>query len=166
MIHVENKIPIQAPSTQWWIIVRVQSPFFEWIAFIISSIQSSKFVIFQQRQELAKLMTYIANSLDIRSTIDAALNKIDYITIIEQDGLFVTKKSFVMHILGLWTRDVYYELFIFEQLQASEEIGSFLLSIATNGLQIKAEHGSNNHVIELEAHLVMSSCVLTCLSAR
>lgn len=102
-------------------------------------------------------MTDIADSLDIRSTTDAALNEIDSITIVQKDGLFVTKNSIVMHILdqSSWARDLYYELSGFEQQQTLEEIGTFSLSIVANDLQIKAERGSNNHVKELEAPPVM-----------
>ncbi len=31
MIHVADKRPIQAPSTQWWVIAGALAPLFEWI---------------------------------------------------------------------------------------------------------------------------------------
>ncbi len=44
-------------------------------------------------------MADIAASLDIRSTVDAALiNEIDPTTIIQRDGWIVTKDAVVMHI--------------------------------------------------------------------
>ncbi len=84
MIHVADKRPVQAPSTQWWVIVGVLAPLFERIAVTFATLQSPNLVIFQQRQEVSNLMADIVAGLDIRSTVDAALiNKIDPTTIIQ-----------------------------------------------------------------------------------
>jgi hypothetical protein len=113
MIHVVDKRPIQAPSTQWWVIAGMLAPLFERIAVTFATLQSPNLVISQQRQEVSNLMVDIAAGLDICSTVDAALiNEIDPTTIIQRDGWIVTKDAVVMHIRdqGSWARDLYNEL--------------------------------------------------------
>jgi len=78
MIHVADKRPVQAPSTQWWVITGALAPLFERIAFTFATLQFSNLVICQQCQEVSNLMVDITVGLDIRSTMDAALiNEID-----------------------------------------------------------------------------------------
>ncbi len=92
MIHVADKRPVQAPSTQWWVIAEALAPLFEQIAVTFATLQSSNLVISQQRQEVSNLMVDIAAGLDIRSTVDATLiNDIDPTTIIQRNGWIVTK---------------------------------------------------------------------------
>jgi hypothetical protein len=99
MIHMADKRPVQAPSTQWWVIAGALAPLFERIAVTFATLQFPKLVISQQRQEVSNLMANIAPNLDIRSTMDVALiNEIDPTTIIQQDGCIVTKDAVVMHI--------------------------------------------------------------------
>jgi hypothetical protein len=120
MIHVADKRPVQAPSTQWWVIVGALTPLYERIAVTFVTFQSPNLVISQQRQEVSNLMANIAVGLDIRSVVHVALiNEIDPTTIIQQDGWIVTKDAIVMHIRdqGSWARDLYNELSDIEKQQ-------------------------------------------------
>jgi hypothetical protein len=113
MIHMADKQPIQAPSTQWWVIVGALAPLFERITVTFATLQSPNLVIFQQRQEVSNLMADIVAGLDIRSTVDVALiNEIDPTMIIQQDGWIVTKDAVVMHICdqSSWAHDLYNKL--------------------------------------------------------
>ncbi|CAK9193510.1 unnamed protein product [Sphagnum troendelagicum] len=87
MIHVVDKRPVQAPSTQWWVIAGALAPLFEQIAITFAMLQYLNLVISQQCQEVSNLMANIVAGLDIRSIVDVALiNKIDPTTIIQRDG--------------------------------------------------------------------------------
>ncbi len=82
-------------------------------------------------------MADIVASLDIRSTVGAALiNEIDPTMIIQRDGWIVTKDVVVMHIRdqGSWARDLYNQLFDIEKQQTLQEISIFSLSIVADGL--------------------------------
>jgi hypothetical protein len=139
MIHVANKRPVQAPSTQWWVIAGALAPLFERIAVTFATLQSPNLVISQHRQEVSNLMADIATGLDICFTVDAALiNKIDPTTIIQRDGWIVTKDVVVMHIRnqGSWAHNLYNELSDIEKQQTLQEISIFSLSIVADGLQI------------------------------
>ncbi|CAK9233065.1 unnamed protein product [Sphagnum troendelagicum] len=158
MIHMADKRPVQAPSTQWWVIARALVPLFERIVVTFAMLQFPNLVIFQQCQEVSNLMANIAAGLDIRSTVDAALiNEIDPTMIIQRDGWIVTKDAVVMHIRdqGSWARDLYNELFDIEKQQTLQEISIFSLSIVADRLQIQVECDSNNNAKELEAPPVM-----------
>ncbi|CAK9876325.1 unnamed protein product [Sphagnum jensenii] len=156
MIHVADKRPVQAPSTQWWVIAGALAPLFERITVTFATLQSLNLVISQQRQEVSNLMAEIATGLDIRFTMDATLiNEINPTTIIQLDGWIVTKDVVVMHIRGSWARDLYNEFSDIEKQQTLQENNIFSLSIVVDGLQIQAERDSNNNARELEAPPVM-----------
>jgi hypothetical protein len=158
MIHVADKWPIQAPSTQWWVIAGALAPLFERIAVTFAMLQSPNLVISQQHQKVSNLMADIAVGLDIRSIVDVALiNEIDPTTIIQWDGWIVTKDVIVMHIRnqGSWACDLYNELSDIEKQQTLQEISIFSLSIVADRLQIQAERDSNNNARELEAPPMM-----------
>jgi photosystem II stability/assembly factor-like uncharacterized protein len=110
---------------------------FEQIAVTFATLQFLNLVISQQRQEVSNLMADIVASLDIRSTVGAALiNEIDPTMIIQRDGWIVTKDVVVMHIRdqGSWARDLYNQLFDIEKQQTLQEISIFSLSIVADGL--------------------------------
>ncbi|CAK9235893.1 unnamed protein product [Sphagnum troendelagicum] len=93
MIHVADKRPVQAPSTQWWVIAGALAPLFERITVTFATLQSPNLVISQQCQEVSRGVEPDGGHcsrfghLDIRSTVDAMLiNEIDPTTIIQQDG--------------------------------------------------------------------------------
>jgi len=47
MIHMADKRPVQAPSTQWWVIVGALAPLFEGIVVTFAMLQSPNLVISQ-----------------------------------------------------------------------------------------------------------------------
>jgi hypothetical protein len=47
MIHMADKRPVQAPSTQWWVIVGALAPLFELIIITFATLQFSNLVISQ-----------------------------------------------------------------------------------------------------------------------
>jgi hypothetical protein len=157
MIHNAAKRPVQVLSKMWWVIAAVISPLFDRIAITFTKIQARNIVISQQRQEMLKLVTDIAASLDIRPATNEALEGVDPLTIITRSDWFILKDSVVMHIQdqGSWVRDLYNALSDTDKQTTLKEITIFGISIVANVSQVQAERDSNNNARELEAPLVM-----------
>ena len=153
LAHFDEKNPLQAPSSRWWLIAGAISPLLDRIATTFTVIQSPVMVLSQQRQEVKNLFDDIQAILQICPSP----HELDQTTIVEDDNWYVTKDAIIALILdqGSWARDLFYDTREDEQDHVLQEVGNFALHLVSAGLQIQAERDSENNPRELEAPYVM-----------